>query len=587
MNECLFSGIYKFRIEQVYVHTFKIRICVYLMKFNQAVKLLKKVLKMLDWSDESLTILSYLIGTLSTSVDGTLNECCSWFRKIIGKEKLWFLKIGHKLTPIKMEFKLRSLFKLGIAKFYQNEFKVAKLMLDEFCATVEILRHQMNNSFDFPLNGLLNLVPDIDDEVQGAKIVLEEISTNDDPESGPSPPKEICDLIKRFHAERFFYCFTEIGDSMSLDEKVQNVKTCLNLQKGTCYEHTYIMRQLQLNLVDYLAYSNRCYEAMQEFEKLQEVFLSDHMTTIHNKLLDDKESQNTARICFFNTFDNVDQCLQEFHMHEERKDFAEMCNKRLASPLITSTHLEFGVLSNICFASYAIKDFKICAKIAELAQTYVQKNKKLFMKICQTDGKQHHPDYKMAAIEIRKVHMEFMKTKFTKGSRESYRKMMKKLPLTFIYKGFQLKVHENYINKIVCFYELGQYKDAKILLESAHENIPTNEPRLPMFHDTFYFVAKILLDFKSGVIENHPYTTHRVADEWKLPLHFEGTLNAFKIFNSPPKYSYEYLNKQSNHSKTPYSAAEKSTLRKWRMFKNSALIIGKARHMVEMDRMKF
>ena len=122
-------------MEQVYVHTFKIRICVYLIKFNQAAKLLKKVSKMVDWSDESLTILSYLIGTLSTSVDGTLNECCSWFKKIIENEKLWFLKIGHKLTPIKMEFKLRSLFKLGIAKFYQYEFKMAKLMLDEFCAT--------------------------------------------------------------------------------------------------------------------------------------------------------------------------------------------------------------------------------------------------------------------------------------------------------------------------------------------------------------------------------------------------------------------------------------------------------------------
>ena len=579
-----FTAIYKSRIEQVYVHTFKIRICVYLGKLHQAVKILKKVLKMVDWNDAAFPILAYLVGTLQISGDATLNASASWLRKIIQNENLWFLKINHKLTPIKMEFKLRSLFKLGIIHFHQNEFKEAELMLGEFCASVEIFKPKLDNPLEYPLDGLLDLIQMIDYDVKLARAVLEKISRIGDLATTPNPPKETCDLIKRFQAERIFYYFTEFADSMSLDEKVENVKKCLSFQKGTCYENTYIVRQLQLNFVDHLANSNRCYEAMQEFEKFQEVFLSDHMSTIQNNLLDDKESQATAKICFYNTFDNVDQCLKKFHMDEDRKDFAEIYGKKLIDySHVTSMRLEIDVLTNIYLASYAIKDFKACLKHLNLAQTFIQKKRRMFMEIRDTNGKRHHPDLKMAEITITKAFVEFMKIKFIKGSNERYKKIMSRLPLKYDCKDSQqLDIYENYINRIVCFYELRQYEDAKVLLERAHEIIPTSKTSLPRFHETFYIVAKILLDLKSGVIQNP-----RLADEWKLPLHFEGTLHGFKTFNSPPKYSYEYLNKQSNHSKTPDSAAEKSTLRKWRMFKNSALIIGKARHMVEMDRMKF
>ena len=568
-------------MEQVYVHTFKIRICVYLQKFQQAVKLLKKVMKMMDWNDVSISTISYLIGNVLIDIDDAKKESTSWLKNIIQNEKLWFLKISHKHTPQIMELKLRSLFKLGLIEFDRNEFKTARLMLIEFCITVEVLRTKLDNSFDFPFNGLFHLVHNIDEEVISARNVLAEISLMKDKESSANPSEELCNLIKRFQAERKFYQFTEMGDSISTEKKIQAIEYCINLQKGTCYEDTHPMRQLQLNLVDHLAESNRVYEAIQKFEELQELFLTDHMTAIHNLLLKDEESQSTARMYFYNTFDTVDTCYKKLHMDEERKDFAEICCKVINKyPLITSMRLEIDVITNIYQASDAIKDFKTCLQNLNLAKTYIQKNKKMFIKIGDTNGKRHHPELKMADITIMKGHVEFMKIKFQKGSKETYKKFLSKLPLKYDCKDSQqLDLYENYINRIICFYELGQYEDAKVTLERAHEIIPTSFPK---YQESFYLVAKILLDLKSGVIQNPG-----LADEWKFPLHYEGTLNAFKIFNSPPKYSYEYLNKQSNHSKTSDSTAEKSTLRKWRMFKNSALIIGKARHMVEMDRMKF
>ena len=145
-------------MEQVYVHTFKIRICVYLRKFQQAVKLLKKVMKMMDWNDVSIATISYLIGNVLIDIDDAKKESTSWLKNIIQNEKLWFLKISHKHTPQIIELKLRSLFKLGLIEFDRNEFKTARLMLIEFCITVEVLRTKLDNAFDFPFNGLFLLM---------------------------------------------------------------------------------------------------------------------------------------------------------------------------------------------------------------------------------------------------------------------------------------------------------------------------------------------------------------------------------------------------------------------------------------------
>ena len=97
------------------------------------------------------------------------------------------------------------------------------------------------------------------------------------------------------------------------------------------------------------------------------------------------------------------------------------------------------------------------------------------------------------------------------------------------------------------------------------------------FHDEVYPVMRSLLSLKSS-----NRNQEALINDLKSPSKFEVTLKAFKTFDCPPIYAYEYLNLQTKHSKKS-SEISKETTRSWRLFKNSALISCKARYQFEME----
>ena len=170
--------------------------------------------------------------------------------------------------------------------------------------------------------------------------------------------------------------------------------------------------------------------------------------------------------------------------------------------------------------------------------------------------------------------------KYLNPSPERFEKILNILPLKYIRHQRSHYLMDNYMHRAICLFQIGRYREAIRLLEDGRVKVPRNEPDILWFHDYVYPVMRCLLSLKMS--DRSPET---LVNDLKSPAKFEITLKAFKRFDCPPMYAYEYLNLQTVHSKKS-SEIPKETARSWRLFKNSALISCKARYQFEMENIR-
>ena len=110
----------------------KARINLYFGKESEAIKVLKKW-KKLDENHENLIVL-HLIGYLYEQT-GNTKEALKWFKKVFNEVPQ--LSISRLTSDESAEMVFMSLFEIAKIKYQQKEYEIAKLILEEFCSTLD------------------------------------------------------------------------------------------------------------------------------------------------------------------------------------------------------------------------------------------------------------------------------------------------------------------------------------------------------------------------------------------------------------------------------------------------------------------
>ena len=110
----------------------KARMYVQFGKESEAIKVLKKW-KKIDENHENLIVL-HLIGYLYNQT-GNTKEALKWFKKVLNEVPQ--LSISRLTSDESAEMVFMALFEIGKIKYLQKEYEIARLILEEFCTTLD------------------------------------------------------------------------------------------------------------------------------------------------------------------------------------------------------------------------------------------------------------------------------------------------------------------------------------------------------------------------------------------------------------------------------------------------------------------
>ena len=127
----------------------------------------------------------------------------------------------------------------------------------------------------------------------------------------------------------------------------------------------------------------------------------------------------------------------------------------------------------------------------------------------------------------------------------------------------------NFCNKAICHFHLGEYDRSISVLENAKNLIQKGSPQGKKEKQIFS-VFSCLLALKVKDCSNS------LIRPLILPSSFQGILSAFRGLDVDPD-GYEFMNLHSRFWKSCDLNEDVNLKTKWRLFKNSALIIGKTR----------
>ena len=110
----------------------KARMYVQFGRESEAIKVLKKW-KKLDENHENLIVL-HLIGYLYDHI-GNAKEALKWYKKVLNEVPQ--LSISRLTSDESAEMVFMALFEIAKIKYQQKEYEIAKLILEEFCTTLD------------------------------------------------------------------------------------------------------------------------------------------------------------------------------------------------------------------------------------------------------------------------------------------------------------------------------------------------------------------------------------------------------------------------------------------------------------------
>ena len=575
--------IFKTGVEQTQAIAYQVRLCKSFRKYKEGIKLLKKMLRHIGDSSVSYYVISYLIGRYYILIKN-YEEANQWLLKPLECEEFWFPHPKDDVFVYKLEYKLRCLPKLAWIKIKQEEFTAAKMLLSEFIVSVP--NYMKWGYFDhkeiFPIEICWELIQDMADELQQAKRLLKivfqiQMDLQSESETGFGD----LDIANKFKAERKFQEYLRNMHSLTAEEREMYLGEFLEALRNTSYKMCKKMKRFQLDRANILTKLERFEEALKEFESLMDDgFILEH-PALHPKLLADwgsKQENQELLDDWSNIYHNYQQCLSTLNMYDEglivAETIAQEVNAGANEELDKEIHLQ--ILEPLYEINYKTGNFHTCKKYLDLAQKLVTKNRKIFKK----SGTGRDPEITLVHITHRRDYLIFREMKYLNPSPERFEKILNILPLKYIRHQRSHYLMDNYMHRAICLFQIGRYREAIRLLEDGRVKVPRNEPDILWFHDYVYPVMRGLLSLKMS--DRSPET---LVNDLKSPAKFEITLKAFKRFDCPPMYAYEYLNLQTVHSKKS-SEIPKETAISWRLFKNSALISCKARYQFEMENIR-
>ena len=570
--------IFKTGLQQTQAIACQLTLCKAFRKNKEGIRILKKMLRHIEDSSVSYYVIAYLIGSFYIIIKNN-EEAEKWLLKPLECEDLWFPHPEDDAFVYKLEYKLRCLPKLAWIKVDQKQYNAAKMFLSEFIVSVPNYMKwgYLDHKEIFPIDFCWESIHDMAYELHHAKKLLKIVfQIQMDLKSEPDPAFDDFDIVNKFKAERKLQGYTRDMHNLTAEERLGCLGEFLEVLKNTSYKMSENMKRFQLDKANILTTLERYEEALKEFESLMDDgFILEH-PALHPKSLADWGSKQENRELFEDwstIYSNYQLCLSSLNMNDEglilAETIAQEVNAGANEGLDKEIHLQ--ILEPLYEINYKTGDFPTCKKHLNFAQNLITKNRKVFKKGAKD------PEIILVHITHRRNYLSFREMKYLHPSPEKFERMLNILPLKYIRHQRSHYLMDNYMHRAICLFQIGHYREAINLLEDGRVTIPSNVPDMSWFHDEVYPVMRSLLSLKSS-----NRNQEALINDLKSPLKFEVTLKAFKTFDCPPIYAYEYLNLQTKHSKKS-SEIPKETTRSWRLFRNSALISCKARYQFEME----
>ena len=585
----LFTGIFpKEHNYHLEVMTYRAKIYVLLHDFDKATKVFETVVKKFDKDDFRYHIFCYIIGSIYVQ-DEKFDEAQKWLMKLIEVDSFWFyndrldVDPEDSKLPYIFDYKTRCLYQLGLIKYGKKEWEAAEMALIEFNLNVSepLLKWLFNKKDMYPLDLMGPLIEDTTSLQANAKRILSEIMEFEQ-NSSPKVSKEFSDLIKRYQADRKLQECMEEKDYISNQELVDCFKEIVQLHKGTCYEDDKSERMFRTTIATTLKSMKKYEEAVMMFDTLLDHLLDGGVEVYRNPEPLKSESQILAKqeswyMTWFDYINSLDECSMEDESCYVTKCLAERFDLTSPQNFKLDFHADFlePVMENCTKTGDVINAKKYCNAL----QNLVQKNKKYFKDLSQTE-KKYEPESLLVALLNKKALLEFMQVRYSNDSKKKYEITLKMIPLRYQRGNILHVIATNFMHRTLCLFKLGRYREAVKVMEQGSVEVPKyTKPKARLFFDSVYPVLRSLLALKIG-----ERNKDKLINKLKAPEEFEKTLKAFENFDSPPSLVvYEYLNLQSKHWKTRQESKNKLDLRKWRMFKNSAIIICHSRCIFRME----
>ena len=558
--------------------------------FDNATKLFETVVKQFEQDDFRYHIFCYIIGSVYVKAE-KYDEAHCWFMKLIEVDEFWFyndrlnVEPEDSNLPYIFDYKTRCLYQMGLIKYGKKEWEAAEMAFVEFNLNVNepLLKRLFNKKDMYPLDIMGPLVGETASLQVNAKRILSEIMELDQ-DSTPKVSKEFSDLIKRYQADRKCQECMEEKDYISNQELVDRFREIVQLHKDTCYENDKSERMFRTTIATTLKSMKKYGEAVMMFDPLLEHLLDGGVQAYRNpnplkseaQILDKQESW------YMTWFDYI-ACLDECSMDDEgcyvMKCLAEKFDLTSPQKFKLDFHADFlEPTLELCRKTGDVTNAK---KYCNALQNLVQKNKKYFKDLSENENeKKYDPETYLVALLNKKALLEFMQVRYLNDSKKKYEIMLKMIPLRYQRGNTLHVIADNFMHRTFCLFKLGRYREAVKVMEQGSVEVPryaTSKARL--FFDSVYPVLRSLLALKIG-----ERNKDKLVNKLKTPEEFERTLIAFKKFDSPPSLVVnEYLNLQSKHWKAKVESKNKVAQRKWRMFKNSAIIISHSNCLFRME----
>ena len=556
------EGIVSKKEDLIVILRCKIKTFNYLDRHSNALRILKKLLNIYYENDLFQMVVIHLIGKCYNKANKNQDALKNFMKNVTNEHTYWF---SEEENPL-MEMKMRSLFEIGKIKFQLKNQEDAYAALTEFHETVSKFpkRHNLKHLF----GEWWSLIGDIDSNLLEAKCILGKISPTELRFHKSDSNLNFSRALRTFQAARLTY-----ENSNSKENRINeplNHKQIIDEYENT---DTIEMKMFFMKQANHQTDIGNHSEAIKIFDHLREDL---DMKKYHKPNNSDVEKDKVqwGYKMFYEVYVPYSKSLISLNMYEEAIDLldnavvhmvecGEMKN-RITLLTILKEHI------NLCIEN---RDFsKATSYMSRADEFIVGANLTQFTNANNATD----PNVKKLSdlINIMNVYANLLMLKASCQMPRSCEK--KKVQMKIFLQNWSVllanppnRTFANFCNKATCHFHLGEYDRSISVLENAKNLIQKGSPQGKKEKQIFS-VFSCLLALKVKDCSN-PLIRPLI-----LPSSFQGILSAFRGLDVDPD-GYEFMNLHSRFWKSCDLNEDVNLKTKWRLFKNSALIIGKTR----------
>ena len=500
-------------------------------------------------------VITYMIGKCNGKANKIEDALKILTKNITCDSNYWFTDVKSPL----MEMKMRSLFEYGRLKFHLKEYQTANASLNEFHETVTKFPERQDLKEWF--SEWWVFIGDINTLLTEAKDILNKLSLIDHVQSKDNIPDNISKALMTFRAARLAYEYSEDAE-ISKDSNEPLALDCILEEYKD--PNTIQIKMLFLKQAKHQFKLQNHSEAIKIFDHIRE----DLNMKKYFRLKPQKKSELQEQTLqwgfdsFYSVFFPFSECLVKFNMYEEIISLFEDAILRFKDTLSEENKYQlykmYELHTKICINN---GDFMKAIHFVKEAKQFAFDNK--LSKFCNASHDMKYAQ-SMANLCTYNKEAELKLCRMIQSPSEKKEKISKNLQYWTM---LGQEVSQYYM--ATCHYHLCDFSRSIRILEDGKAAIEKGSPAEQLMKRTLS-VYRCLLALKVKDF------TYPLIYPLRLPSSFSGSLDAFKEFNIDSD-AFEYMNLQSCHWILPNPKEDVKLKRKWRLFKNTALIIGNVR----------